>query len=90
MELPDDVLSLVRDFSRPVTRPDWRTLHRMPAWKFHLDVAALLPRYPVVFHFIFNLIFKDQVGFIYKIYCFNGRYLVRSIRDLRTGACYTL
>ena len=47
---------------------------------FFLDILS---------YFIFNLIFKDQVGFIYKIYCFNGRYLVRSIRDLRTGACYT-
>ena len=29
MELPDDILSLVRDFSKPITRPDWRTLHKM-------------------------------------------------------------
>ena len=24
MELPDDVLAIIKDFSRPVTRPDWR------------------------------------------------------------------
>lgn len=25
MELPEDVLQLIRDFSRPLTRSDWRT-----------------------------------------------------------------
>jgi len=37
MELPHDVLLIVRDFSRPLTRPDWRTLHLMPSDIFHLD-----------------------------------------------------
>ena len=39
MELPDDVLGLVHDFSRPVTRPDWRRLRRMPELKFLKLVA---------------------------------------------------
>jgi len=39
LHLPDDVLSIVRDFSRPCTRHDWRTLHRMPAILLHIDVA---------------------------------------------------
>jgi len=30
MELPEDVLRLVKDFSMPITRPDWRTLNVMP------------------------------------------------------------
>jgi hypothetical protein len=25
MELPDDILSIIREFSRPQTRADWRT-----------------------------------------------------------------
>ena len=29
MELPKDVLSLVKEYAMPVTRPDWRTLHIM-------------------------------------------------------------
>lgn len=29
MELPDDVIKIIREFSKPVTRPDWRTLHKM-------------------------------------------------------------
>jgi hypothetical protein len=34
MELPDDVLQIIKDYSKPVTRPDWRTLHKMPADKY--------------------------------------------------------
>jgi len=30
MELPDDVLAIIKEYARPVTRPDWRTLHIMP------------------------------------------------------------
>ncbi len=30
MELPDDVLTLIREFSKPVTRPDWRMVR--PLW----------------------------------------------------------
>jgi hypothetical protein len=38
MELPHDVLLLVRDFSQLVTRPDWRTLHRMTDDRFHRSI----------------------------------------------------
>ena len=39
MELPDDVLRLVKEYAMPITRPDWRKLHRMDEYKFHLDIA---------------------------------------------------
>ena len=29
MDLPDDVLQIIKDYSKPLTRPDWRTLHKM-------------------------------------------------------------
>jgi hypothetical protein len=38
MELPDDVLGLVHDFSRPLTRPGWRKLKPMYSFKFHRDI----------------------------------------------------
>ena len=28
MELPEDVLRIIHDFTRPVTRSNWRTLHK--------------------------------------------------------------
>jgi hypothetical protein len=51
MELPDDVLTIVRDFSRPVTRPDWRTLRRMTSFRFHHAIATSLNRWidPVLY-----------------------------------------
>ena len=30
LELPDDILQLIKEYSMPITRPDWRTLHKMP------------------------------------------------------------
>jgi len=39
MELPSDVLSIIKEFAQPLTRPDWRTLHRIPSLQLHLDVA---------------------------------------------------
>jgi hypothetical protein len=38
MELPDDILAQVREFSRPITRPDWRGLHLMTSYKFHINI----------------------------------------------------
>jgi hypothetical protein len=29
MELPNDIQSIIHEFARPVTRPDWRTLHKL-------------------------------------------------------------
>jgi hypothetical protein len=55
MDLPDDVLSIIRDFSRPITRPDWRHLHRMPSLQFHLD-----------FVFQFNSTFNLALCFFIK------------------------
>lgn len=37
MELPDDVVDLIREFSQPLTRPNWRQLHIMPLGVFYLD-----------------------------------------------------
>jgi hypothetical protein len=30
MELPDDVLAIIKEYARPLTHPDWRTLHILP------------------------------------------------------------
>jgi hypothetical protein len=29
MELPYDVLQIIKAYAMPITRPDWRTLHKM-------------------------------------------------------------
>ena len=39
MELPDDVITIIRDYCKPMTRPDWKTLHHVTSLKLHLSVA---------------------------------------------------
>ena len=34
MQLPEDVLKIIREYSKPCTRPDWRTLHIMTDDRF--------------------------------------------------------
>ena len=56
MELPDDVLGLVREFSRPITRPDWRHLHRMTSYRFHVGISTTYNDFdlPVIISFVEN------------------------------------
>ena len=69
MELPDDILSLVRDFARPVTRPDWRTLHRMPSLLFHISVAQSLNRSSA--QSLYELTTRDS-DYTYHLAFYNG------------------
>lgn len=39
MELPEDVLKIIKEYSRPLTRPDWRILHRMPEFAYCVSLA---------------------------------------------------
>jgi len=65
MDLPDDVILLIHQFDRPVTRPDWRTIHRMSNLQFHLDIAARMGYHcPKV---IIRLITHPQSYFIFDI-----------------------
>jgi len=34
LEIPDDVLQIIKEYAQPVTRPDWRTLHKMTQDKY--------------------------------------------------------
>jgi len=38
MQLPDDVLTLIRDYSKPLTRPDWRTLKPLSGHLFYHEL----------------------------------------------------
>ena len=41
LELPEDVLAIIKDFSRPVTRPDWRKLHILSNQRFYIELMKL-------------------------------------------------
>ena len=38
MNLPTLALALVREYSKPVTRPDWRKLNRLPLYKLYDEI----------------------------------------------------
>jgi len=51
MELPTDIISIINDFSKPITRSNWRKLHKMTSEKFvHLLFLAALTNVPLLKH----------------------------------------
>ena len=40
MELPEDVLQIIKEYSMPLTRPNWRTLHMMPYYTFKYECST--------------------------------------------------
>ena len=67
MELPDDILQLIKEYSMPITRPDWRTLHKMSYHLFHLSV---LERYNTIFYdlVIYHNDIGKQADFMYVVF----------------------
>jgi hypothetical protein len=48
MELPDDVLQIIKEFSQPITRPDLRKLHIMSFDNFYKNLYSYhIVRYKV-------------------------------------------
>jgi hypothetical protein len=79
MELPDDILGIVRDFSRPLTRPDWRHLHRMSMARFHNAIQFTYNVYdiPVVESFV------DRYDQNYYVYLFHNIWIAKPVLYLR-------
>ena len=78
MELPDVLVSLIKEYAMPLTRPDWRALHRMPSYRFHLSVAQTINhRAPQVVYeladkpgseYNYHMEFYDGLPYIVYIY----------------------
>jgi len=78
MDLPDDVLAIIKDFSRPLTRHDWRTLHRMTSFSFHMAIAKRFSlRSPTIIqHFVtrspgdyvFNIMYFQHFACVLVMY----------------------
>ena len=66
MELPDDVIALIREFSRPLTRPDWRTLHIMPNHEFHMSAMERFSN--EFYHLVMSTRFKRKVCYSYTVF----------------------
>ena len=55
MELPDDVVRMIKEYSMPLTRPDWRNLHKMTFTNYLLSYDT---QYRMRSHYI-NNVFSD-------------------------------
>ena len=76
MELPDDVLAQIKDFSRPITRPDWRHLHRMSGYRFHGDVVKTYNKMnlPVINSFV-ERYERQDMQYLYHRYAYNDSFI---------------
>lgn len=44
MDLPDDVVQIIKEYSMPMTRPDWRTLRRIPLQLYKHEYLDILKK----------------------------------------------
>lgn len=63
--MPSRALSLIREYSRPLTRPDWRTIQRITTFDLYSHVYChLRPQTPLMQRIYYNIL--DTVW--YNIY----------------------
>jgi len=67
MELPEDVLAIIREYSRPVTLPNWRTLHKFPVLTYHStlsrDAYNIRIKRKVAYELLINLYLTKQLHY---------------------------
>ena len=74
MELPDDVIQIIKEYSQPMTRPDWKTMHRVSSLKLHLAIAL---SFNETINMAFVYFIKNQTSdYIHYVeYDINGPYV---------------
>lgn len=65
MQLPDDVLSIIREYSKPLTRPDWRTVCPLSGNVFYTNVIYKL-RANQTKTWISKHVLVDNILFLYS------------------------
>jgi hypothetical protein len=70
MQLPDDVLTIIREYSKPITRSNWRTLNPLCRHIFYNELYDILfqgsIRLKPLFKRVFNHLCNSQWGDIYN------------------------
>lgn len=73
MELPDDVLKIIKEYSQPITRPDWRQGCYYNRQQYNI-LGRDIPFYYIIFT-VFKMAYLNFVNFddiiIYN-YLMNG------------------
>ena len=60
MQLPDDVLAIIREYSQPLTRPDWKTICPLPGHLLYIQLNSLRFEYMTCSNRrLFNKVFKS-------------------------------
>ena len=70
MEFPEVIVSIIKEYAMPLTRPDWRSLHRMPSHRFHTSVAQTFNH--SMPQALFELTCKDGPEYKYHIEFYGG------------------
>jgi hypothetical protein len=65
-DLPSRAVCLIRDYSRPITRPDWRTLQKMTTFDLyaHVHLRFQSPLMELIFY---NMQYSDWYNIYYTI-----------------------
>ena len=71
MELPSDVLSIIKEYSKPITRSDWRTVHKFTQDDlckelFRLTHVIISDTSSVLMFKKLLLVFEDNVFFVFR------------------------
>ena len=74
MEFPAEILAIIRDFSKPLTRPDWKTAKGFTKYKLKYYLNRINPRNQINLNKIINpryftiedLPFKVNIGMIFN------------------------
>jgi len=80
MELPSDVVDIIKQYSKPLTRPNWRTLHRMTRENFYKDIRAnsymsmITDESSVLLFKNMILFFENEVIFVFRFQDFLNIY----------------
>jgi hypothetical protein len=94
MELPEDVIAIIKAYSQPVTRPGWRKLHIMSSYHFH---KAIVYKYnhnrrsrwsKVIYEFVCKYVRNPQDKFLYVYNCSMDYNRFVSILELRMNHSY--
>ena len=83
MELPRDILDIIREYSMPVTRPDWRKLHKYTNRQFYSDLKraynkTILLQYGYYYYTQYSIIHQKKFVLLMRVIMHNNSYFIKN------------
>ena len=83
MQLPDDVLSIIREFSKPMTRTDWKSIRPLPGHLLYDELYGVVylgykPKLKSLYEKTFDHLKKSEWGkfhIYFRAEVYNATYL---------------